>query len=98
VAANRILLADEQALSPWKIDEPMLLPATVQEFVDRDHLARLVLHLVVEAIDLEAIERVYRVDRGHPREGGCILTFRTDSLFRSHDFIHILNFRAVATH
>ena len=48
---------------PWKIDEPMLLPATVQEFVDKDHLARFVLHLVVEEIDLEAIERVYRVDR-----------------------------------
>ena len=23
----------------WKIDEPMLLPATVQEFVDQDHIA-----------------------------------------------------------
>jgi hypothetical protein len=23
---------------PWEIDEPMLLPATVQEFVDKDHL------------------------------------------------------------
>ena len=44
---------------PWKIDDPMLLPATVQEFVDKDHLARFVLHLVVEEIDLEAIERVY---------------------------------------
>ena len=42
---------------PWKIIEPMLLPATVQEFVDKDHLARFVLSLVVEAIDLEAIER-----------------------------------------
>ena len=21
---------------PWKIDQPMLLPATVQEFVDKD--------------------------------------------------------------
>ena len=31
---------------PWKIDEPMLLPATVQEFVDKDHLARFVLSLV----------------------------------------------------
>jgi hypothetical protein len=30
---------------PWKIDEPMLLPATVEEFVDKDHLARFVLSL-----------------------------------------------------
>jgi hypothetical protein len=45
---------------PWKIDEPMLLPATVQEFVDKDHLARFVVNLVVEEIGLEAIERVYQ--------------------------------------
>jgi hypothetical protein len=51
---------------PWKIDEPMLLPTTVQEFVDKDHLARFVLNLVVEEIDLKEIERVYRVARGQP--------------------------------
>jgi len=26
---------------PWKIDEPLLLPPVVQEFVANDHLARL---------------------------------------------------------
>jgi hypothetical protein len=26
---------------PWKIDEPLLLPPVVQEFVAKDHLARL---------------------------------------------------------
>ena len=41
---------------PWKIDEPMLLPATVQEFVDKDHLARFVLNLVVEEIEPELAE------------------------------------------
>ena len=41
---------------PWKIDEPMLLPARVQDFVDKDHLARFVLDLVIEEIDLEEIE------------------------------------------
>ena len=30
---------------PWKIDEPLLLPPVVQEFVAKDHLARLVLSL-----------------------------------------------------
>ena len=59
---------------PWKIDEPMLLPATVQEFVDKDHLARFVLNLVVEEIDLEAIERVYRVDRGQPPFDPAMMT------------------------
>ena len=47
---------------PWKIDEMMLLPATVQEFVGKDHLARFVLGLVIDHLDLEEIERVYRVD------------------------------------
>ncbi|MGO9417752.1 transposase [Roseiarcus sp.] len=59
---------------PWKIDEPMLLPATVQEFVEKDHLARFVLHLVVEEIDLDAIERVYRVDRGQPPFDPAMMT------------------------
>src|SRR5271166_2749342 len=52
----------------------MLLPATLQEFVDKDHLARFVLSLVVEAIDLEAIERVYRVDRGQPPFDPAMMT------------------------
>ena len=59
---------------PWKIDEPMLLPATVQEFVGKDHLARFVLNLVVEEIDLEAIERVYHVDRGQPPFDPAMMT------------------------
>src|SRR5271170_3422558 len=59
---------------PWKITEPMLLPATVQDFVDKDHLARFVLHLVIEEIDLEEIERVYRVDRGQPPFDPAMMT------------------------
>ena len=59
---------------PWKIDEPMLLPTTVQEFVDKDHLARFVLNLVVEEIDLEEIERVYRVARGQPPFDPAMMT------------------------
>ena len=59
---------------PWKINEPMQLPATVQEFVDKGHLARFVLNLVVEEIDLEEIERVYRVDRGQPPFDPAMMT------------------------
>jgi hypothetical protein len=49
-----------------KIDETMMLPATVREFVDKDHLTRFVLNLVVEEIDLEEVKRVYHVDREQP--------------------------------
>ncbi len=37
-------------------------------------MARFVLHLVVEAIDLEAIERIYRVDRGQPPFDPAMMT------------------------
>src|ERR1700758_3545411 len=59
---------------PWKIDEPMLLPARVQEFVDKDHLARFVLSLMVEEIDLADIERAYRVNRGQPPFDPAMMT------------------------
>ena len=59
---------------PWKIDEPMPLPATVQEFVDKDHLARFVLSLLVEEIDLDEIERVSRVERGQPPFDPAMMT------------------------
>src|ERR1700741_2971544 len=59
---------------PWKIDEPMLLPARVEEFVDKDHLARFVLSLMVEEIDLADIERAYRVNRGQPPFDPAMMT------------------------
>ncbi len=58
----------------WKIDEPMLLPAAVGDFVAKDHLARFVLNLVVEEFDLEEIERVYRVERGQPPYDPAMMT------------------------
>src|SRR6201984_1535265 len=51
---------------PWKIDEPLLLPPVVQEFVAKDHLARLVLSLVREEIDRAAISGCYAGERGQP--------------------------------
>src|SRR5271157_6033098 len=69
----RFCLLMSKRYRPWKIDEPMLLPATVQEF-DKDHLARFVLNLVVEGIDLEEIERVYRVERGQPPFDPAMMT------------------------
>src|SRR6202163_4809084 len=51
---------------PWKIDEPLLLPPLVQDFVAEDHLARFVLSLVRDEIDLAAITASYDSERGQP--------------------------------
>src|SRR5260221_8703109 len=51
---------------PWKIDEPLLLPPTVQDFVGADHVARFVLSLVREAVDLARITGTYGSERGQP--------------------------------
>jgi transposase len=59
---------------PWKIDEPMLLPATVQDFVGADHLARFVLNLVTEAIDLTEITGSYGRELGQPPFNPVMMT------------------------
>jgi len=51
---------------PWKIDEPLFLPPTVQDFVGPGHLARFVLSLVRGAIDLSKITGTYGSERGQP--------------------------------
>ena len=50
----------------WKIDEPLLLPPVVQEFVAKDHLARFVLNLVRDDINLAEITGTYGSERGQP--------------------------------
>ena len=51
---------------PWKIDEPLLLPVRVADFVGERHLARFVLSVVQEDIDLTAIAGTYGSERGQP--------------------------------
>src|ERR1700722_460822 len=50
----------------WKIDEPLLLPPMVEDFVARGHLARFVLNLVRDDIDLAEITGTYGSERGQP--------------------------------
>ena len=56
----------------WKIDQPLFLPPTVQDFVAEDHLARFVLGLVRDEADLALITGTYGSERaprrGHARE------------------------------
>jgi len=51
---------------PWKIDEVQLLPPSVQDYVPRDHLSRLIVALVREELDLSAISGSYRSVLGQP--------------------------------
>jgi transposase len=50
----------------WKIDEPLFLPPRVQDFVAEDHLARFVLSLVRDDLDLIEISGTYGSERGQP--------------------------------
>jgi len=51
---------------PWKIDEPLLLPAVVGEFVAKDHLAGFVLNLIRDEVELVEIVASYGGERGQP--------------------------------
>lgn len=51
---------------PWKIDDIQLLPPSVQDYVPSDHLARFVVVLVRESLDLKEIEGSYRSEVGQP--------------------------------
>ena len=51
---------------PWKIDEAQLLPPSVQDYVPKDHLSRLIVALVREELDLSAIAGSYTSGLGQP--------------------------------
>ena len=50
----------------WKIDQPQLLPPSVQDFVADDHLSRFIVALVRESLDLSEIETSYTSGLGQP--------------------------------
>lgn len=51
---------------PWKIDEAQLLPPSVQDYVPKDHLSRLIVALVREGLDLCTISGSYKSALGQP--------------------------------
>jgi transposase len=51
---------------PWDLDQPMLLPPSVQELVRPGHLAHFVRDLVRDSLDLSAILDEYQEERGYP--------------------------------
>ena len=50
----------------WNIDQPQLLPPTVQDFVAKDQVAHFVVDLVKEQLDLIEITGTYGSERGQP--------------------------------
>ena len=51
---------------PWKIDQTQLLPADVSEYVPKKHLARFIVALVRENLDLSEFEASYPSVLGQP--------------------------------
>lgn len=51
---------------PWKIDQPQLLPPSVEDYVPEDHISRFIVALVAESLDLSAITNSYTSGLGQP--------------------------------
>jgi transposase len=50
----------------WTIDQPLLLPLAVQDFVAPDHLTRFVLCLILDEFDLIEIVAAYSSEKDQP--------------------------------
>jgi transposase len=51
---------------PWNIDQTLLLPPNVQDFVPKGHVSRFIVELVRESLDLRAITGSYVSGLGQP--------------------------------
>lgn len=51
---------------PWNIDQTLLLPPSVQDFVPKGHVSRFIVELVRESLDLRAITGSYVSGLGQP--------------------------------
>jgi transposase len=56
----------KKSFRPWQVDQGLLLPPSVHDFVPADHSAHFVRDLVREDLDLSAIVEVYDEARGYP--------------------------------
>src|SRR6476661_6327680 len=50
----------------WTLDQALLLPPSVHDFVPARHLSRFVVALVTEELDLSAIMTSYKGEKGQP--------------------------------
>src|SRR5215470_8978505 len=51
---------------PWIPEQNLLLPPSVQDWVEPEHLSRFVLNVVQEQLDLTEILKEYKEERGYP--------------------------------
>src|SRR5665647_3339886 len=51
---------------PWNIDQTLLLPPNVQDFVPKGHVSRFIVELVRESLDLKEIMGSYVSGLGQP--------------------------------
>jgi Transposase domain (DUF772) len=51
---------------PWNIDQTLLLPPNVRDFVPKDHVSRFIVGLVRDSLDLKAIMGSYVSGLGQP--------------------------------
>ena len=51
---------------PWQVDDVLLLPPSVTDFVPAGHVSHFIRDLVREQLDLSAIVGAYRGERGYP--------------------------------
>ena len=51
---------------PWNIDQTLLLPPSVQDFVPKDHVSRFIVGLVRESLDFKEIAGSYVSGLGQP--------------------------------
>ena len=56
---------------PWNIDQTLLLPPNVRDFVPKDHVSRFIVGLVRESLDLKAIMCSYVSGLGQPPFALC---------------------------
>lgn len=58
----------------WHFDQQLLLPPSVQDFVGEDHLARFVVALVRDELDLSAVYASYVGEKGQPPYHPAMMT------------------------
>jgi transposase len=76
--ANQMVIVIQGGMSKnfrdWHVDQQLLLPPSVQDFVAADHLARFVVSLVRDELDLSAIYASYAGEKGQPPYHPAMLT------------------------